>query len=247
MEHPPFIALFTFWYVLLGIPFVAAILWIFITIIWAPFGSLICAVRARSLGLPVARFALAGAVYSLAMFLPWIYLMRRMNGGRLSGGLINIAYIVLYVTWAGTLGFFFVGVTMGDRRGYPPPLFSLAFLIALAASIILPIVWINLAGRMNNMHIPQSIILVAYAVLYAVCAGLVATVLYLGLDSEEILIFGIIILPLSFIASLIITWFAPRSPDDSESILPPFRYVFPFALLSLNTLPLMGVSLSGTL
>ena len=246
MEYLHFIALFTFWYALLGVPYIIIILWIFIAIIWTPFGGLICAVRARSLGLPAARFALAGAVLSLAMFLPWMYLMRRMNGKRFSNSLINAAYIILYVTWTGTLGFFASIAVAGDR-GYPALPLSLVLFIALVASIILPVAWIYLAGRMDSGHIPQGIILVAYAILYAICAGLVATTLYLGLDSEEILIFSIIILPFSFIVSLIITWFAPRSPDDSESILPPLRYVFPFALLSLNTLPLVAVSLSGTL
>ena len=246
MEHLHFIALFTFWYALLGVPYIVTILWIFIAVIWTPFGGLICAARARSLGLPPARFALAGAVYSLAMFLPWIYLMRRMKGRRFSNSLINAAYIILYVTWTGILGFFASIAVAGDR-GYPTPPLSLVLFIALVASIILPLVWIYLAGRMDSVHIPQGIILVAYAILYVVCAGSVATALYLGLDSEEILIFTVILLPFSLIVSLIITCFAPRSPGHSESILPPFRYVFPFALLSLNTLPLMGISLTVTL
>lgn len=66
-------------------------------LLWAPFGALICARTARNKGLPVGRYAVAGAVFSVLYFFPWLYLSSRMNDRYLENSLIRWAYFVLYV------------------------------------------------------------------------------------------------------------------------------------------------------
>ena len=62
------------------------------SMVWAPFGALICALIAWRRGLsPVA-----GAVYSALFFLPWVYLAARMLGRAVPKPLAVLPYVVLY-------------------------------------------------------------------------------------------------------------------------------------------------------
>lgn len=69
------------------------------SILWAPFGALICALIARSRGLSPWRCAVAGAVCSTLFFLPWVYLTARISRRDIPIPLITLAYVVLYAAW----------------------------------------------------------------------------------------------------------------------------------------------------
>ncbi|MXX53073.1 MAG: hypothetical protein F4Z35_03785 [Dehalococcoidia bacterium] len=222
----------------------SALLWLSIGILWAPFGGLICALRARSLGLPAVRFAVVGAVYSLAMFLPWVYLIRRMTGGWFSDGLIATAYILLYAVWAGIWSYPFLGAF-----AYKPfdPEFGL-FLTTLLVSLILSCLWIYFIRRMRDVHIRRSTIVIAYAILYAICIGLVGIGLHLAEDTLSgriVLRFLMYMNVASLLASVLVAWLVPAPADEPECLLPPFKHIFPFALLSLNTAALIYFLISG--
>ena len=77
--------------------------------LWAPFGALICARIASKRGLNVLRYAGAGALYSLLLFWPWVYLALRMNDKRMHRGLIVLFYVVVYFTWLSAIGILFYG------------------------------------------------------------------------------------------------------------------------------------------
>ena len=67
--------------------------------LWMPFASLICARIAHKKGLSGWRYALAGALYSLLLFWPWVYLVARMNDKRVPRFFIGLFYFFVYVAW----------------------------------------------------------------------------------------------------------------------------------------------------
>ena len=77
--------------------------------LWAPFGALICARIAGKRGLNVWRYAGAGALYSLLLFWPWVYLVLRMKDRSLHRGLIVLFYVVVYFTWLSAIGILIYG------------------------------------------------------------------------------------------------------------------------------------------
>ena len=70
-----------------------------VSLLWAPFGALVCAVLARRRGLSPRRYAVAGAAHSAFFFLPWVYLVARMLGWVIPKPLVAIPYFVLYAAW----------------------------------------------------------------------------------------------------------------------------------------------------
>ena len=81
----------------------------FVGPLWAPFGALICARIARKRGLNVWRYAGVGALYSILLFWPWVYLALRMNDKTLHRGLIVLFYVVVYFTWLSAIGILIYG------------------------------------------------------------------------------------------------------------------------------------------
>ena len=68
-------------------------------LIWAPFGALISARAAHKRGLPVRRYAVAGAALSVLYFAPWLHLVMRMHDRHLPRFVIWCAYFILYVSF----------------------------------------------------------------------------------------------------------------------------------------------------
>ena len=68
-------------------------------LVWAPFGALVCRRIARSRGLSPRRYGIAGAVYPVLFFAPWVYLVMRMRGRSVSIVIVRIVYILLYGAW----------------------------------------------------------------------------------------------------------------------------------------------------
>ena len=69
-------------------------------IAWSPFAALTCARIARRNGLNARRYAMLGAMYSVLLFLPWLYLTLRMRGKPVFRDSIKSAYSVVYVVAA---------------------------------------------------------------------------------------------------------------------------------------------------
>ena len=68
-------------------------------VMWAPFGAVICGGTAKIKQLPVLKFAIAGALSSLFLFLPWFYLITRMAGKHFPRLLVVLSYIAVYSSW----------------------------------------------------------------------------------------------------------------------------------------------------
>ena len=66
---------------------------------WAPFGAVICGGTAKKKQLPVLKFAIAGALSSLFLLLPWFYTISRMSGERFPRPLAVLSYIAAYSIW----------------------------------------------------------------------------------------------------------------------------------------------------
>ena len=73
---------------------------IFESVFFAPVAALICGLIAYSKGLrnPL-RYAAAGFVSCITFFAPFIYLVIRMSGGRISRGFIVAGYAAVYTLW----------------------------------------------------------------------------------------------------------------------------------------------------
>ena len=74
-----------------------SLLLLVIGVLWSPFGALICTRVASARGMPHWGPAEAGAKWSLLFFFPWIYILLRILGKRLSDKVVVGAYIVLYL------------------------------------------------------------------------------------------------------------------------------------------------------
>lgn len=90
-----------FWFPVFGpfFSFVIVVLAVLFGLVWAPFGALICRRIARSRGFDPRRYTIAGAVYPVLFFLPWVYLVMRMRGRSVSIVVVRNIYILLYGAW----------------------------------------------------------------------------------------------------------------------------------------------------
>ena len=78
-----------------------SILLVPLSIVWAPFAALISASQARRRGSTDWRYyRMVGALYSVLLLLPWIYLTLRLAGRTVPLSLIRGVYIAIYVLWA---------------------------------------------------------------------------------------------------------------------------------------------------
>ena len=66
---------------------------------WAPFAALICAIISKRNGLSVWRFSLAGAILSVFLLLPWLYLIMRMSGKQVPRFIYVLSYLAVYCIW----------------------------------------------------------------------------------------------------------------------------------------------------
>lgn len=86
---------------LYGAPFIILLIVLIeaLGIIWAPFGTAICILVAKKKQLPVLKFAVAGALFSMFLLLPWFYLITRMIGKKLPRFAIKSSYVIIYISW----------------------------------------------------------------------------------------------------------------------------------------------------
>lgn len=63
---------------------------------WALFAALICGLRARSSGLNITVYTVAGAVYSLLFLLPWVYLIAWMYNRHIPRAYVISVYVIMY-------------------------------------------------------------------------------------------------------------------------------------------------------
>ncbi len=70
-------------------------------VLWSPFAAFICNRIAKRRGLDADAFTGAGCGYSILFFLPWVYLVGRMNGGHFSRGAIVLVYVIVFALWFG--------------------------------------------------------------------------------------------------------------------------------------------------
>ncbi len=109
------------------------------SMVWAPFGALICALIAWRRGLSPRRCAIAGAVCSALFFLPWVYFAARAMGWSVPKPLVVFSYVLLYLTWwRGPFQFSYI-IWSGGRDPYPALWLCAWALItlAMAASLLM--------------------------------------------------------------------------------------------------------------
>ena len=68
-------------------------------IIWAPFAALICGLAARKRGLNVLQCMFIGAIYSALLFVPWMYIIRRIRNEQETAGAFAFDYDILFIMW----------------------------------------------------------------------------------------------------------------------------------------------------
>ncbi len=70
-----------------------------LSILWAPFASLMCDRNARARGLRVGHYTLAGMSLSGLLIIPWVFLIIRMKGRKVSHTLVASGVAVAYALW----------------------------------------------------------------------------------------------------------------------------------------------------
>ena len=70
-----------------------------ICLLWSPVAAYACARAARAKGLDARRYAIAGAIYSILLFLPWIYLWSKLRDKPLRSMTVTAGYVLLYLAW----------------------------------------------------------------------------------------------------------------------------------------------------
>ena len=65
-----------------------------------PIAALACAMKARRVGLPAARYALLGAICAACFVVPYLYLIDRMNGDAMLNEFAKIWHTILHICWA---------------------------------------------------------------------------------------------------------------------------------------------------
>ena len=83
-----------------------------------PFAAMRCARVARLRGLPVARYALLGAVGAACFVMPYVYLILRMSGEAIDSRFVGAGHRVLFICWF----LFLLGIFM--YLVYPGAVFS---------------------------------------------------------------------------------------------------------------------------
>ena len=68
-------------------------------IIWSPVAAVICGLTAHKRGLNVLRYAIFGAVCSMLLFVPWLYVLRRMRNEQKETKMLSFNYDALYIMW----------------------------------------------------------------------------------------------------------------------------------------------------
>ena len=138
-------------------------------LLWAPFAALFCSRVARARGLETRRYALAGAIYSILFFWPWIYLILRMYNKHIPGCVIRIVYILTYgVMWPiSTLSLLILAIW------YPQPFRSVLIFVLLLnilawfMSLIKLLVWHRGRGRVPSEEsddvLPNRVYLMPFA------------------------------------------------------------------------------------
>lgn len=87
------------------VPFLSAV-WLLLLagVILAPIQAYVARNAARANGLKIS--ICFGAAYSIAFFLPWFYLMARINGKRIPLGITFSLYAALYMLWIVMIGLY---------------------------------------------------------------------------------------------------------------------------------------------
>lgn len=115
-----------------------------IGLLWAPFAALFCAHAAGVRGFESRRYALAGAVYSILFFWPWVYLIARMYGRTIPSPMIRLAYILLYgVIWP-SIALSFIP----SAFGFPHPLWIICPILILVSAVT----WSMSIRRLTSWH-----------------------------------------------------------------------------------------------
>ena len=113
-------------------------------LLWAPVGGFISVSQARRGGSDIwLYYGLVGALYSIALFVPWVYLTLRLSGKKVAPKIVKLGYVMIYATWTITLVFTFTLLLadLGDNLGSPLPALAIPaiWLITLIGVVAIPL------------------------------------------------------------------------------------------------------------
>ncbi len=244
----------------------------FIGLIWTPFAALICLAVARVRRLDGDGWGKAGALYSLAFFLPWIWLVLRMAGVPIPAIITRAGYALFYGLWLLACVFLIIAgafLTAGFGTDGLRPDYS----IALSAGLFAGAVWFASlrrtmrlrsesegAPREDERIIPPSVPMrTAYAAMHVFWALGVAGVFawgifdYMEFDGRLYLAIPLWMIGTAFalaqVAALSLYglkmadgWDSPRA---RRRMPPDHAYIMPFLILYLLIVVPAAVGIAG--
>lgn len=75
-------------------------------LLWAPFGALTCMIVAKTKGRDQSKYAIAGALHSFMLLLPWIYLLLLMYNISVHKLIVGLTYVVLSLSSLGLIALY---------------------------------------------------------------------------------------------------------------------------------------------
>jgi len=198
---------------------------------WSPLAALICRRLAVNCGLAPGNYARLGAVYSLHLFLPWVYLASYMRGTRIARPLIVGVYVVLLGGWfcVSILGNIAVGalflaeyISNPEKYQFHPYTYMFIIVMLSLPFAINVVLWARSAGSLRRQDAGDQAatgtigidsfgsraIPVPFIVVWVVLSSFLGVVLYYtGLNSGEAnslaLLFPPLLLSLVLVLALI--------------------------------------------
>ena len=125
-------------------------------LLWSPIAAYSCGRAAQARGLNTRRYAVAGAIYSILLFLPWLYLWSNLRNKPLGGNTIALGYILTYGLWLlGPIGVVCTTITVAfdhDRD----PVWTIILLVMLTMVVISVLHQIVAKSTVKSTHSHSS-------------------------------------------------------------------------------------------
>lgn len=138
-------------FVLLTVPLHA--LWV-AGALWAPFNAFLCFSASKKQGMNGWRYGIAGAVYSIFLFAPGMYLLMRLRGNTVQRPQVILVYVALYGLWCcalvGSSGFMFLATNPFDFGQHIAPYYGI---FCVAMLLIAIVSCLELYALSQNKHI----------------------------------------------------------------------------------------------
>ena len=132
--------------------FIGSVILLSFGIVWSPVAALLCGIAARRRGMSTARYAIAGAFYSILFVAPSVYLLLHLHNIKVSGGLVRLTYTIVYAAWLLGPICFLVSLLLMSLDPLPTPMSDPSRFDTLLGWIGFAFLVINIFALLKSIH-----------------------------------------------------------------------------------------------